>query len=130
MIREMNPQNGFRKPYISTYHKNDINLDSKQKFKNRITIIGSTTSNDRRTGIDSKKIASNYGDKPENKNYSRKFTTSTTTNATNVSRKSNDRALNTKFFFLFIHIFFNYIILYFYNFFYIINIFIIFFNFR
>ena len=97
MIREMNSQNGngIKKPYNSTYHKNDINLNSKPIFKNTISIKGSTTSNSKRTGIDNKKITSNHGVKPENKNYTRKFATSTTTNATNVIRKSIDRASNT-----------------------------------
>ena len=97
MIREMNSQNGngIKKPYNSTYHKNDINLNSKPKFKNQITIIGSTSSNNKTTGIDSKKVSSNNGVKPEHKYYTRKFVTSTTTNASNISRKSIDKASNT-----------------------------------
>ena len=79
----------------TTYHKNDINLNAKPKFKNQITIIGSTSSNNKTTGIDSKKVSSNNGVKPENKYYTRKFVTSTTTNASNVSRKSIDKASNT-----------------------------------
>ena len=98
MIKEMKHQNGIgiKKAYHATYHKNDINLDSKPKYKNIIKIVGSTASNNKSTGIDNKKATSNYAIKPEIKSYNRKIATTTTTNAINAgSRKSNVRAPST-----------------------------------
>ena len=97
MIKRMNPQNGngIKRPYNTTYHTNDINLNSKPKYKNQITIIGSTAPNNKSTGTDSKKITSNYGARPENKYNNHKYVPPITNNATNSIRKSIDRTSNT-----------------------------------
>ena len=87
--------NGIKRPYNTTYHKNDINLNAKPKFINEIKIIGSTAPNNKSTGTDSKKITSNYGARTENKYNSYKYVPPITNNASNIIRKSIDRASNT-----------------------------------